>query len=82
MVYVPLDFGTLGNDDVDDLPADGAGLGIDPIFTPGIIFTTLINSLASDTTKPIASRRNVINPEIIPDTTPIARPNDSAPLWV
>ncbi len=37
-------------------------------------------SLGMDTTKPIASLRNVINPEIIPLTTPIAFPKLSAPL--
>ncbi len=69
--------GTVGTD---DLPADGAGFGIDPIFTPGIILTTLISSFAKDTTNPIASLKNVINPEIMLLTTPMAFPKLSAPL--
>jgi len=83
LTVVPLDRLSLafGTCDSCGMPAaDGAMFGIDPILTPGIILTTLINSLAKIVTKPIASLKNVINPEIMPATTPIAFPKLSAPL--
>ena len=78
LVRFSLVFGLTGTDGIP--AADGAIFGIDPILTPGIILTTRINSLANMVTKPIASLKNVIKPEIIPATTPIAYPKLSAPL--
>ena len=60
--------------------ADGAMLGIEPTFAPGIKLITLINSFASDMTKPIASLIKVMNLPTMSATVPIALPQLSASL--